>query len=88
MIPLVSAGLMAAFANMYFQFHIWILGMAFPDHPGVNNLIACLAAIFLSMFVYFSVLILLRGISRKEIEDMPKGKGIANILTKLHLLRE
>ena len=87
-IPLVSAGLMAAFANMYFQFHIWILGMAFPDHPGVNNLIACLAAIFLSMFVYFSVLILLRGISRKEIEDMPKGKGIANILTKLHLLRE
>ena len=79
---------MAAFANMYYQFHIWILGMAFPNRPTLNNLIACIIAIFLSVFVYFAVLIFLKGISRKEIEEMPKGKVIADILTKLHLLRK
>ena len=87
-IPLVSAAVMGAFANMCYGFIDWIAGNVMPGHPGIVNLIACIVSIGLAAFVYFAVLILLKGISRKEIEEMPKGRVLANILCKLRLLRE
>lgn len=87
LIPLISAVLMGLFCTQcYFALH-WLMNLFMKSHPAVNNAISVLVSILLGAFVYFANLIVLGGVSRKEIEDMPKGKLLAEVLTKLHLLK-
>ncbi len=53
----------------------------------VGNTIATVFAIGVAVIVYFSALILLRGVSKEELSAMPKGHFLVKILTKLRLLR-
>ncbi|MBP5490838.1 MAG: polysaccharide biosynthesis protein [Lachnospiraceae bacterium] len=52
-----------------------------------NVTISCVGAILLAVPVYFAALILLKGVSKEELLNMPKGHILVKILTKCRLLR-
>jgi stage V sporulation protein B len=52
----------------------------------VNNAVSTIIAILIGMLTYFVILLLLKGISRDDLEHMPKGHLIINIAERLHLL--
>jgi stage V sporulation protein B len=76
-IPFVSAGLMGV--ATYFTY----LGM---DKWTGNNFISTMMAILAGVFVYFILLIFLRGVNEYELAGIPKGSSIVRLLKKLHLL--
>ena len=51
------------------------------------NSISTLVAIIVAIIVYFSFLLLLKGITEDELYQLPKGTSIIKIARKLHLLR-
>lgn len=61
-----------------------------PGNPGSGILnagtVETLFAIFLAMIVYFTALLLVRGISKDDISVLPKGEKIAKVLEKYGLL--
>lgn len=87
-IPLISAAVMGAFADICYRVLYYVIKLGIPTHPGINNLISCLVTIGLCMFVYFATLLLLGGVTEEEIKEMPKGRTVAKILRKLRLLRD
>jgi stage V sporulation protein B len=52
----------------------------------VSNNIATILAIVVGIIAYFVILLVLKGINRDDLEQMPKGYVISNIAEKLHLL--
>lgn len=76
-IPTVSAGLMGV--AVYFTY----AGLMALSR---NNLIATSAAIVVAVIIYFLLLIFLKGIKEEELEFLPKGGGLIQILKKVHLL--
>lgn len=76
-IPSVCAGLMGVASYFsYYGLHL-LTG---------SNAVATIAAILISAFVYFILLVFLRGINEYELESVPKGAAIAGFLKKLHML--
>lgn len=51
-----------------------------------SNMIKTLAAIAVAMFVYFSVFLLLNGLTKEELFDFPMGRRIYILACKLHLM--
>ncbi len=51
-----------------------------------SNVIACLAAVFVAVIVYFILLLLFRCVTEKELRGMPMGGKAARVAKKLHLL--
>ena len=52
-----------------------------------SNLIACIISIILGMIVYAVAMLLMRGITRRDMERIPKGEILITIADRLHLLR-
>ncbi|WP_099467632.1 putative polysaccharide biosynthesis protein [Konateibacter massiliensis] len=52
----------------------------------LNNSISTLLAIALGGVVYFVLLLVLKGISREDLESIPKGHLIINLAEKFHLM--
>jgi stage V sporulation protein B len=77
LIPAVSAGLMGAAA--YFTYY----GM---DKWTGSNFISTIIAILAGVFVYFLLLIFLKGLNEYELAGMPKGRTLVRLLKKLHLI--
>ncbi|MCR5639968.1 MAG: polysaccharide biosynthesis protein [Lachnospiraceae bacterium] len=50
------------------------------------NAVACIAGIIVGMFVYFVLMILMRGITESELRTLPKGVVFIGIAKKLHLM--
>ena len=48
--------------------------------------IATVAALFAAVIVYFVSLILLGGVTEKELLMVPKGRSIVRMLKKFHLI--
>lgn len=87
-IPLISAAVMGAFSDIsYRSLNKALLG-GIPTRPGICNMIACLVTIGACVLVYFATLLLLGGVTAKEVREMPKGRTIANVFIKLHLLKD
>ena len=82
-IPLISASVMGAFADICYRVLYKLIEFGMPTHPGVNNLISCLVTIGLCVFVFFATLLLLGGVTEAEIKDMPKGHVLVKMLRKL-----
>lgn len=62
-------------------------GVFLGIHKLVNsNIIAVLMAILTAVLVYGGLLLKLGGLDAKELESMPKGRFLARIAQKLHLL--
>ena len=88
MLPLISSAVMGAFADICFRSLNKLLRTGIPTRPGICNMIACLVTIGLCVFVYFATLLLLGGVTVQEVREMPKGKKIASLFIKLHLLKD
>ncbi|SFA71149.1 stage V sporulation protein B [Acetitomaculum ruminis DSM 5522] len=52
------------------------------------NIIATIVAIFVAMVVYAVCLLKLKGFTREELLDIPKGRTIVKLATKFHLLTD
>ena len=52
-----------------------------------TNLISCIAAIILGVIVYAVSMLLLKGITRRDLERLPKGELIVGVAKRLHLIR-
>ena len=68
--PLITAAIMGVVAKVG---HIVLL-------PRVGNSLATVIAIVLAMVVYLVVLILIGGITKEEIEKLPKGKTLSKFI--------
>ena len=51
-----------------------------------SNTIGTLVSICLGILVYFVVFLVLKGMDREELEEMPLGRTLARIAIKLHLM--
>ena len=51
-----------------------------------SNAISCVVAMIMGVFVYFVVMLLVRGISKKDLAKFPEGDKLISIAEKLHLL--
>ena len=75
--PLIASGVMGAAAfGVYKLVHI-LFG------NGVSAIIGMIAA----FFIYFIVLLLIKGISESDLKKLPKGTWLVSLAKKLHLLR-
>lgn len=76
-LPLVSAAIMGAVAiGVYYVMNLLVK----------SNIISCVIAILVACIVYCLSLLLVKGVSEEEINMLPKGKSIANVLKKTGLL--
>ena len=83
-IPLISSAIMGVLCRLLF-FGIYnplqpVLG------PGKSNLIAALIAILAAVLVYGICMLKFGGLNREELENLPKGRMLAGIAAKLHLI--
>lgn len=66
--------------------------MAFFTYEGIYSLIhinsiSTLIAIMVATIVYFCLLIVLKGVTEEDLYNMPLGRTLIRIATKLHLLK-
>ncbi len=78
LIPLVSSAIMGLVV-----FGVYNLFMKISS----SNLLSCIIAIVLGMIVYAVAMLLFKGITRHDMERIPKGEFLINIAERLHLLR-
>ena len=52
-----------------------------------NNIVGTIAGILVGAFVYFALLLLLRGMDEEDLSKFPKGDVLIRLAHKLHLLR-
>lgn len=52
-----------------------------------NNIVGTIAGILVGAFVYFALLLLLRGMDEEDLSKFPKGDALIRLAHKLHLLR-
>lgn len=79
MIPVIASGIMGVAAFGSYRLLMAILS---------SNSIAVVGAIVVAVIVYAVAILLLKGISREEMIQMPMGLRVAKIADKLHLFRE
>ncbi len=51
------------------------------------NILSLAVAVFIAVLVYFTVLIKIGGLTKKELKAMPKGAALVRVAKKLHLMR-
>ncbi len=79
--PLVAAVACAVGAMGSFMLYHTVLGSRLAD-------IALLLSIITAAVIYILTILVIRGISREEVEMLPKGKSLARMLAKMKLLGE
>ncbi len=77
LIPTISASLMGVITYFVYQGMIHLSG---------NVLISTMVSIVLAVIIYFTLLILMKGVNEQELSFLPKSRGIIRILKKLHML--
>ncbi len=78
LIPLISAAVMGVVVWLSYTVIYALLK---------SNLLGTLLSIIFGISVYFAVFLLLKGMNREELEEMPFGRRMAKLAAKLHLLR-
>lgn len=76
LIPTISAGVMGLILFILFKALYSLLG----------NTISTIVSIIVGIIVYFVLVIVLKGITEKELQEIPMGKTVAKVAKKLHLL--
>jgi stage V sporulation protein B len=77
-IPTVSAGLMGIIVYfIHFGLHKWT----------GSNTFATIVAMLAAVIVYFTLLILMKGATEEELENLPKGEVIIRFLKWAHILK-
>lgn len=81
---LVKTFVIPGFASLVMGVFVYFINMGLGKVT--NQAVSVLLSIILGAVVYGIVLLALKGISEDEINSLPKGKTIARILKKLHLI--
>lgn len=76
-IPLLSAAIMGGA----------VYGTYYALHPLAGNAVATLTSIALGVIIYFVLMILLRGLTERDLRGFPGGGLMVRIAKKMHLLR-
>jgi stage V sporulation protein B len=77
-IPTVSAGLMGIIVYLiHFGLHKWT----------GSNTFSTIIAMIMAVIVYFTLLILMKGATEEELENLPKGETIIRFLKWAHILK-
>ncbi len=76
-LPLLSSAIMGVAVYVFYQ------AIHFVTH---SNSFACVVAIMLGAVVYFVVMLLVKGISRKDLLRIPKGEYLVLVAEKMHLI--
>lgn len=84
-LPVISASVMGGAAFGIYELSALLLGR-FMTRDYFINLIATAIAVFVAVFVYFVVLIKSGGASEEDIKRFPKGRTIARLFKKIHVL--
>ncbi|MBQ7679886.1 MAG: polysaccharide biosynthesis protein [Butyrivibrio sp.] len=84
--PLLSSLIMGAAAYGIYRLCAFLIGLVL-DREYFVNLISVLIAVPIAMLVYGTILIRTGGVSREEIEGLPKGSSMVRLLERLHILR-
>lgn len=79
MIPVIASGIMGVAAFGSYRIFMAVIS---------SNRIAVVCAVVVAVIVYAVAILLLKGISREEMIQMPMGLRMAKIVDKLHLFRE
>lgn len=79
LIPVIASGIMGVVAFAGYQLLMAVFA---------SNTIAVVCSILLAVVVYLVAILLLKGISREEMIQMPMGLRMAKLADKLHLFRE
>ncbi|MBO4775541.1 MAG: polysaccharide biosynthesis protein [Lachnospiraceae bacterium] len=78
MIPILSALIMGLFGRCVYQFLVII---------GVNVSVGSVISIIVCVPVYFTILIVSKGVVREELEKLPFGSRICKLFTKMKLFK-
>lgn len=78
LIPIAASAVMGVIAYLVYTLCYLVIKI---------NAISVVAAIVIAIPVYFAAMILMKGITREEMQEMPKGRTLVRIAEKLHLLR-
>lgn len=65
---------------------VWLLYFLL-DKAFHQNIVGTIAGILVGAFVYFALLLLLRGMDEEDLSKFPKGDALIRLALKLHLLR-
>ncbi len=76
-LPAISSGIMGIIVYGVYKVLVMILHM---------NAIPTVIAILAGMISYALIMIAIKGITREELENMPKGNILIKIFEKLHLM--
>ena len=84
--PLLTAAIMGVCARVSYEILMILLGLAGLSSFGANA-IATLSGVLIGGTVYVFALFKMKAISVEELESMAKGKGMANKLRKLKIVK-
>lgn len=73
-----------ALASAIMGFFVWITYKGV--HFLLGNAVSTVVSILVGMFIYFISLLLLKGVTEKELRRIPKGTALISFAKKLHLL--
>ena len=82
LIPLLASIIMGAAAFGIYKLIVLILGISYAA-----NLVAVAISILLAIIIYFVLIILLKGLTVKDMADFPMGMRIYRLARKCHLMK-
>ena len=77
-VPLVAAAFMGAIARVLYEIVLMLTG---------SIIVSAIPSIVVAVTVYFSLVILFKGVTEEELRSMPKGHLLVRVARKCHLMR-
>ena len=83
LVPALSSAVMGVFARLSYKLFSLIFWTSY-----MGNLVSVMLSIIVAIIVYFAVLLLLKGMTHKDMCDFPMGLRLERIARRLHLMRD
>lgn len=77
-VPLIAAAFMGAIARVLYEILLMLTG---------SIIISAIPSIAVAVAVYFSLVILFKGVTEEELRSMPKGRLLVKVARKCHLMQ-
>ena len=86
-VPILSSIVMGIVAYV-----VYYVALKITEYLGMSyrfaNAIGVLCAVLLAVFSYFALMMKIGGYTREHLEAFPKGNIVANLATKMHIIKE
>ena len=80
--PLISGLVMAIAAYLVYRLMTTLIGMDY-----IANALSVVVAIIIAAIVYFTMICITKVLNKEEIELLPMGTKIYNVLNKIHIYK-